>query len=74
MGDIHAGRDLFDALIAAIEKDNAARSHAETTILLLGDVIDRRPDNTCVIASARSPQARRTCRHTVSHQEERFIH
>jgi serine/threonine protein phosphatase 1 len=54
IGDIHGCRDLFDALIAATEADDADRGGAETTIVLLGDLIDRGPDSAGVIAAAQA--------------------
>ncbi|MEO6716449.1 MAG: metallophosphoesterase family protein [Novosphingobium sp.] len=73
VGDIHGCRDLFDALIAAIETDDAARAPAETTIVLLGDLIDRGPDSAGVIASARALQARRDVRILCGNHEEMFL-
>ena len=73
VGDIHGRRDLFDALIAAIEADDAARSPAETTIVLLGDLVDRGPDSAGVIAAARSLSARRQVRILCGNHEEMFL-
>ena len=73
VGDIHGRRDLFDALIAAIEADDAARAPAETTIVLLGDLIDRGPDSAGVIAAARELAARRSLRILCGNHEEMFL-
>ena len=41
IGDVHGRCDLFDALLDAIEKDMADAGELETTIVLLGDLVDR---------------------------------
>ena len=61
IGDIHGRLDLFRALIEAVEADDAAQGPADTTVVLLGDLVDRGPDSAGVIAAAREWQARR-CR------------
>jgi serine/threonine protein phosphatase 1 len=73
VGDIHGRSDLFDALIAAIEADDAERAAAQTTIILLGDLIDRGPDSAGVIASARALAARRPLRALCGNHEEMFL-
>jgi serine/threonine protein phosphatase 1 len=73
VGDIHGRLDLFAALIAAIEADDAARPQARTTIVLLGDLIDRGPDSAGVIASARALKARRDLRILCGNHEEMFL-
>ncbi|PKP67281.1 MAG: serine/threonine protein phosphatase, partial [Alphaproteobacteria bacterium HGW-Alphaproteobacteria-9] len=50
IGDIHGRLDLFDAMIAAIEEDDASLGAADTRVVLLGDLIDRGPDSAGVIA------------------------
>ena len=49
IGDVHGRLDLLDALLARIDGDDAARTPAETRILLLGDLIDRGPDSRGVV-------------------------
>lgn len=73
VGDIHGRLDLFEALIAAIERDDAARGQAETTIVLLGDLVDRGPDSAAVIAAARALQLRRRVRIIAGNHEEMFL-
>ena len=73
VGDIHGRRDLFDALISAIEADDSARAPARTTIVLLGDLVDRGPDSAGVIAAARALQARRRVRILCGNHEEMFL-
>ena len=41
IGDIHGRDDLFEQLLEKIEIDNAARGKAFTTLILLGDLVDR---------------------------------
>jgi serine/threonine protein phosphatase 1 len=73
LGDIHGRADLFAALIAAIEADDAARGPATTTMILLGDLVDRGPDSAGVIALARDWHARRTVRILMGNHEEMFL-
>ncbi len=73
VGDVHGRSDLFEALVAAIEADDAARARAQTTIILLGDLIDRGPDSAGVIAAARTLAARRPMRALCGNHEEMFL-
>jgi len=73
IGDVHGRRDLFDAMVAAIDADDAVRVEAETTIILLGDLMDRGPDSSGVIAAARDWQARRKVRIIAGNHEEMFL-
>lgn len=73
IGDIHGRADLFEALIAAIELDDAQGAPAETTAILLGDLIDRGADSAGVIAAARAWQQRRTVRILAGNHEEMFL-
>jgi serine/threonine protein phosphatase 1 len=73
LGDIHGRADLFAALIAAVEADDAERGPAETTMILLGDLVDRGPDSAGVIALARDWQARRPVRILMGNHEEMFL-
>lgn len=41
IGDVHGRADLLDRLIKSIDEDDQARSPAATTLVLLGDLIDR---------------------------------
>lgn len=52
IGDIHGRDDLFAALLERIAADNAARGAAQTTIILLGDLVDRGPASAQVVARA----------------------
>lgn len=59
IGDIHGRLDLFEALMAAIETQDQQRGPAQTTIILLGDLIDRGPGSLGVLALARQWQQER---------------
>ena len=52
IGDIHGRDDLFAALLTQIDRDDAARGAAHTTIILLGDLIDRGPASAQVVERA----------------------
>lgn len=73
VGDIHGRLDLLTPLAAAIEADDAARGPAQTTIVLLGDLIDRGPESAGVVAFARDWQARRAVRLICGNHEEKFL-
>ncbi len=73
VGDIHGRDDLFAALIAAIEHDDAEAPGARTTVILLGDLVDRGPDSASVVRRARDWQARRAVRILLGNHEEMFL-
>jgi serine/threonine protein phosphatase 1 len=73
IGDIHGRLDLFQALVAAIEADDADRGPAETLIVLLGDLVDRGADSRGVIEFARALQRRRAVRILAGNHEEMFL-
>jgi serine/threonine protein phosphatase 1 len=73
VGDIHGCHALFAALVEAIERDDAARGSADTTIVLLGDLIDRGSDSAAVLAAARALQRRRQVRIIGGNHEEMFL-
>lgn len=73
IGDIHGRLDLFDALADAIERDDAAQGRAETTVVLLGDLIDRGPDSAGVVARAREWSQRRRVRIIAGNHEEMLL-
>jgi len=52
IGDIHGRDDLFGQLIDMIRADNAARSAAKVTLILLGDLVDRGPQSSEVVSRA----------------------
>lgn len=55
VGDIHGRFDLLNALLGKIELDNAARTERETTVIMLGDLIDRGPASAQVIKRVMAP-------------------
>jgi serine/threonine protein phosphatase 1 len=63
IGDIHGRLDLLDSLLSRIETDDAARGASQTTLLFLGDLIDRGPESAQVVerlidVKARYPETR----------------
>jgi serine/threonine protein phosphatase 1 len=73
VGDIHGCDDQFAALMTAIETDDAARGAADTTVILLGDLVDRGPDSAGVLRRARAWQSRRKVRILAGNHEEMFL-
>ncbi|NJS13242.1 MAG: serine/threonine protein phosphatase [Sphingopyxis sp.] len=65
IGDIHGRDDLFADLIDRIAADDAERGASDTTIVLLGDLIDRGPDSAAVVE--------RTCRLMAQHGNVRLL-
>lgn len=53
VGDIHGRLDLVDDLLARIDADDATRPPAETTLIFLGDLVDRGPDSAGVVERLR---------------------
>jgi len=73
IGDIHGRLDLFTSLVQTIEKDDRERGSADTTIILLGDLIDRGPNSARVIGSARAWAKARKVRFLSGNHEEMFL-
>lgn len=74
IGDIHGRLDLFEELIHAIERDELDEpASGQTTVVLLGDLIDRGPQSAQVVARAREWQARRPLRILAGNHEEMFL-
>jgi serine/threonine protein phosphatase 1 len=73
VGDIHGRLDLFEALIAAIEQHDAVSPQADSTVILLGDLVDRGPESAGVIARAREWQTQRNLRVITGNHEEMFL-
>jgi len=74
IGDIHGRLDLLTMIARAIESDDSDRGDADTTIILLGDLIDRGPDSAAVVDMARQWQTRRNVRILAGNHEEMFLH
>ena len=75
IGDIHGRADLLDSLLERIAADDAARgNHGETTLIFLGDLIDRGPSSAAVVERliALNAAARRT-RFLLGNHEEVFL-
>ena len=53
VGDIHGRLDLLDDLLGRIDADDGRRARAETTIIFLGDLVDRGPDSAGVVERLR---------------------
>lgn len=73
VGDIHGRLDLLVSLAEAIEYDNKARGAADTTVILLGDLVDRGPDSSGVIKAARMWSQMRQMRFIMGNHEEMFL-
>ncbi|KEO90299.1 serine/threonine protein phosphatase [Erythrobacter longus] len=73
IGDIHGRLDLFEAMVAAIEDDDASRGNANTQVVLLGDLVDRGPDSAGVVALARQWQSRRAVRVLAGNHEQMML-
>lgn len=73
IGDIHGQLDLLSLLAEAIESDDAARGAAQTTIVLLGDLIDRGPQSAQVLTKAREWRQSRQVRILCGNHEEMFL-
>lgn len=73
IGDIHGRRDCLDALLVKIADDNTARGAAQTSIVFLGDFVDRGPESRGVIERGMQLAATRECRFLMGNHEEVFI-
>lgn len=73
IGDIHGRIDLFDGIIGLIESDDVSRGDADTTIILLGDLIDRGLNSAAVIARAREWSKRRHVEFIMGNHEEMLL-
>lgn len=73
IGDVHGRADLLEDLIGQILRDEAIREPAETTIVFLGDLIDRGPDSAGVIEQVLSLQRRCKVRAVGGNHEEMFL-
>lgn len=74
IGDIHGCADELERLLALIEADDAAREDAETTLIFIGDLIDRGPASAQVIERLRRlALERRDVRFIAGNHEEVFL-
>lgn len=74
VGDIHGRRDLLDDLLARIDADDAGRAPARTTLVFLGDLVDRGPDSRGVVERLIEVAAgERPTRFLMGNHEEVFL-
>jgi serine/threonine protein phosphatase 1 len=73
IGDVHGRLDLLTALAAAIDADDADRGTAQSSAVLLGDLIDRGPDSAGVLGFVRDWRERRGVRLICGNHEETFL-
>ena len=73
IGDVHGRCDLLDALVSAVDSDDAARAPAKSTVVMLGDLVDRGPESAGVVAVVRAWQRRRDVRVLAGNHEEMFL-
>lgn len=73
IGDIHGRLDLFEQLLARIDADDAERGAADTTLILLGDLVDRGPDSRGVVERAMQLVATRNVRLLAGNHEEMLL-
>ncbi len=74
IGDVHGRRDCLEGLLRAIEADDLARGSARSTVIFLGDLVDRGPDSRGVIDTAMAIADRRRCIFLMGNHEEILIH
>ncbi len=65
IGDIHGRADLLEDLLRRIDADDTARGPSETSLIFLGDLIDRGPDSAEVVE--------RLMRMKAEHPRTRFL-
>lgn len=73
VGDVHGRCDLLDALVSAIDDDDEASAPARSTVVMLGDLVDRGPESAGVVAVVRSWKHRRDVRVLAGNHEEMFL-
>lgn len=74
IGDIHGCADLLDALLTQIAEDDAARGVARTSLIFLGDLVDRGPASAAVIERLRRLAEERPDTHfLLGNHEEVFL-
>lgn len=73
IGDVHGRLDLLEALADAIEEDASTNGTAESTIVMLGDLIDRGHDSAGVVQFALDWQKRRPVRVLMGNHEEMLL-
>lgn len=74
IGDIHGRLDLLDDLLIRIAADDQSRPEAQTTLIFLGDLVDRGPQSAQVVERVRSLASTETgVRLLLGNHEEVFL-
>lgn len=74
VGDIHGRADLLDDLLQRIEADDARRPGCETTLIFLGDLVDRGPTSAQVVQRLLTlSRSGRNMRFLMGNHEEVFL-
>jgi len=74
VGDIHGRLDLLDDLMLRIDRDDAGRAPAQTTLIFLGDLVDRGPQSSGVVDRLmRLRDSRRDVHFLMGNHEEVFL-
>jgi serine/threonine protein phosphatase 1 len=73
IGDIHGRRDCLDDLLLQIGEDDHVRGPAKTTLVLLGDLVDRGPESRGVVERLAKLAEVRRCIFLMGNHEEVFI-
>jgi serine/threonine protein phosphatase 1 len=76
IGDVHGRLDLLQQLIQTIEEDDSARAPMDSTILFLGDLVDRGPESAQVLTYLLELKRRRAPERTrflLGNHEEVFL-
>lgn len=72
IGDVHGCLAELDRLLAAIDADDIARGPSQTTLVVIGDLVDRGPDSAGVLARVRELADARAVRCLFGNHEEVF--
>jgi serine/threonine protein phosphatase 1 len=73
IGDIHGRRDCLDDLLLLIGEDDRERPAAKTTLVFLGDLVDRGPDSRGVIDRLSKLAGSQNCVFLMGNHEEVFV-
>jgi serine/threonine protein phosphatase 1 len=73
IGDVHGHADLLEALHGALAAEIAAARPAEATVVHLGDLVDRGPENRRTVALARAGVAGARTITLLGNHEERML-
>ena len=73
VGDVHGRFDLLSVLARKIDEDDASAKFANSTVVFLGDLIDRGPDSRSIIDFVMNWGAQRKVRTLMGNHEEMFL-